>query len=293
VTAPLPVTIIGGYLGSGKTTLVNHLLRHADGLRLGVLVNEFGELAIDADLIEAEDDDIISIAGGCVCCSFGSDLTSALLQMAKMDPRPDHLLVECSGVAIPSAVVGSITLLDDFRADGIIVLADAETVRRSARDKYMSDTVLRQITDANIIILNKTDLVVTTDLEKTINWLNEQSPNVRIIETEHSGVAPEVVLDSFLVKAMVSGPYQHVENIEMLTLPVPNPVDVDKLAQRLADGSSGLIRAKGFATSTTGQRTLIQVVGNRWYTSKAPDDMKNGVVCLGFKGELPELSSFL
>ncbi len=73
MSAGLPVTVIGGYLGSGKTTLVNHLLRHAGSLRLAVLVNDFGELPIDADLIETRGEGVISIAGGCVCCSFGSD----------------------------------------------------------------------------------------------------------------------------------------------------------------------------------------------------------------------------
>ena len=74
----IPVTVIGGYLGAGKTTLVNHLLRHADGRRLAVLVNEFGSIAIDEDLIEAEEDGLISIAGGCICCSFGNDLIGAI-----------------------------------------------------------------------------------------------------------------------------------------------------------------------------------------------------------------------
>ena len=82
----IPVTVIGGYLGAGKTTLVNHLLRAADGLRLAVLVNEFGSLAIDEDLILARDDNLISLAGGCVCCSFGSDLMTALMDLQQMQP---------------------------------------------------------------------------------------------------------------------------------------------------------------------------------------------------------------
>ena len=82
----LPVTLIGGYLGAGKTTLVNHLLHHADGRRLAVLVNEFGDLPIDADLIEARDGNLISIAGGCICCSFGSDLVAALLNIKQREP---------------------------------------------------------------------------------------------------------------------------------------------------------------------------------------------------------------
>ena len=106
-----PVTIIGGYLGAGKTTLVNHLLRNAQGRRLAILVNEFGELPIDADLIEARDDDIISLSGGCVCCSYGNDLIMAMMDMARMEPRPDHIVLEASGVALPAAIASSLSLL--------------------------------------------------------------------------------------------------------------------------------------------------------------------------------------
>jgi G3E family GTPase len=286
----LPVTVIGGYLGAGKTTMVNHLLRHADGVRLAVLVNEFGELAIDEDLIEAEDDTLISIAGGCVCCSFGSDLTGALLEMAKMDPRPDHLLIESSGVAIPGAIAGSVSLLDGFHVDGVVILADAETLRDSAQDKYMGDTVLRQISDANIIILNKTDLVAADALAETSAWLAAQNPNVRIIETQHGNVVPEAVLDSFLVKAAASGPHHHTANMEMMTLTPDKRVDVDDLARHLADEKLGLIRAKGFATSLSGQKMLIQVVGSRWATSEAAQDKADGIVCLGFKGRMSKVA---
>jgi len=128
VTNSLPVTVIGGYLGAGKTTMVNHLLRHANGRRLAVLVNEFGDLPIDADLIESEDDGLISIAGGCVCCSFGNDLIAALQDLAQMEPRPDHVLIESSGVAIPGAIVSSVHLIEGFASDGTVVVVDAETV---------------------------------------------------------------------------------------------------------------------------------------------------------------------
>lgn len=282
--SPLPITVIGGYLGSGKTTMVNHLLRHANGRRLAVLVNEFGELAIDEDLIEAEDETLISIAGGCVCCSFGSDLTGALLEMAKLDPPPDHLLIESSGVAIPSAIVGAVSLLDGFRVDGIVILADAETVRANAHSKYMSDTVLRQISDANIIVLNKTDLVAPAELQDTITWLKQQTPNVRIIEATQGAVPPEVVLGGFLVAPATSAGHHHTQNLKMTTLTPEGPVDVEALAQDLASDALGLVRAKGFATSLSGQKTLIQVVGNRWQISDAPDHMADGIVCLGYNG---------
>ena len=286
MSTPIPVTVIGGYLGSGKTTMVNHLLRNANGLRLAVLVNEFGELPIDEGLIEAQDDDIISIAGGCVCCSFGSDLTGALMDMAVLHPRPDHLLIESSGVAIPSAIVGSLSLLDGFRTDGIVILADAETIQASANHKYMSDTVLRQIADANIVVLNKTDLVNKERLGATFDWLANQNPDVRIVKAYYGKVMPDVVLDSFLGKASGVGPSHHTADIEVMTLDIEGRVDVENLARALADSENGLIRAKGFVTSLCGQKMLIQVVGSRWETSNASDSMKDGIVCLGFKGEV-------
>ncbi|MFB0941699.1 MAG: GTP-binding protein [Paracoccaceae bacterium] len=111
VPAAVPVTVIGGYLRAGKITLINHLLRTANGVRLAVLVNEFGALSIDEDLIEAEDGNIISIAGGCICCSFGDDLSAALMDICAFKPPPDHILIEASGVAIPAVIDNSLTVL--------------------------------------------------------------------------------------------------------------------------------------------------------------------------------------
>ncbi|MGH1576579.1 CobW family GTP-binding protein [Planktotalea sp.] len=282
----LPVTVIGGYLGAGKTTLVNHLLRNANGLRLAVLVNEFGELAIDEDLIEAEGDDIISIAGGCVCCSFGSDLTGAMMDLAKLDPPPDHLIIESSGVAIPSAIVGTVSLLPTFRVDGIVILADAETLRTSANDKYMGDTVLRQISDANIVVLNKTDLVDEETALETTRWLERQNSDVRIIEAIQGAVPLEVLFDSFVVAAVASTKHYETGNLKMSTLEIKEPIDVEALAKKLVRKSSGLIRAKGFAMNLDGELSLIQVVGNRWEVSLAKTSDNIGIVCLGMEGEV-------
>jgi G3E family GTPase len=286
VTDRLPVTVIGGYLGSGKTTLVNHLLRNANGLRLAVLVNEFGELAIDEDLIEAEGDDIISIAGGCVCCSFGHDLTAALMDLANMTPRPDHIVIECSGVVIPGSIVGSIGLLDGFSSDGVVVLADAETIQKTARDKFMGDTVTRQLDDADIILLNKADLVRGEGLVSTKLWLNQLNSQAQVIEATQSAVPPETVLGSFLGRISTPGPHFEAANLDTLTLIPDGPVDVQQLAEALATGGYGIIRAKGFATSSQGCKTLVQVVGRRWQTSTARDDFADGIACLGFKGVL-------
>ncbi len=282
----LPVTVIGGYLGSGKTTLVNHLLRHANGVRLAVLVNEFGDLAIDQDLIEATGDDIISIAGGCVCCSFGNDLTAALMDLSRMAPPPDHILIEASGVAIPGAIAAAIGLLDGFSSDGVVVVADAETIRRHAGDKYMGDTVTRQLHDADIILLNKADLVGAEDLKATRSWLSGQSLPARVIETVQGAVAPAVVLGSHPARIYQPAPHHEATNLDMLTLRPKGRVDVDHLAEALTDKDCGLIRAKGFATSVDGKKTLVQVVGHRWRTSPASGDVGDGIICLGFRGEM-------
>ena len=130
---PIPVTLIGGYLGAGKTTLVNHLLRERGERRIAVLVNDFGELPIDDALIESRDGPLLRLAGGCVCCSFGSDLMAALQQMLALQPAPQHILIETSGVALPAAVARMLGLLPGLQLDALLVLADAETLRRQRR----------------------------------------------------------------------------------------------------------------------------------------------------------------
>ena len=251
----LPVTIIGGYLGAGKTSLVNHLLRHAAGRRLAVLVNEFGALPIDADLIEADDGEMISIAGGCVCCAYGDNMARALAGLQALDPRPDHVILEASGVALPGAIAGTVSLLRGFVVDGILVLADAETVQKGAADPYMGDTVLRQLRDADLVILNKTDLV--PDLSEVNGFLSAKAPRAAVFPTRHGALPPEVALQSFDASAV--NPSQHdTASYRSLSLPMDAPCDPQILAEHLASEDLALLRAKGFVDDETGQRHAIR-----------------------------------
>ena len=184
----IPATVIGGYLGAGKSTLVNRLLRNAGGVRLAVLVNELGDIAIDADLIEAQDDNLISIAGGCICCSYGSDLVAALMDMACRDPRPDQVLIETSGVALPGPVAAALSLIADFRRDATVVLADVTSVRRNAGDRYLSDTILRQLAEADLVLATKVDRVAPEERDGVCAWLREQAPQARVLAVEHGDI---------------------------------------------------------------------------------------------------------
>ncbi len=277
-----PVTIIGGYLGSGKTTLVNHLLRNANGKRLAILVNEFGELPIDADLIEAQDDDIISLTGGCVCCSYGNDLIMAMIDMAKMDPRPDHIILESSGVALPGAIASSLSLLNDFSIDAIIVLTDAETVRERADDRYMGDTITRQLADADMVLINKTDLVTDEHIKELRSWFEETAADAALVETLKSEVKPEIILgtSAYHPRRMASHENHATGQFETRLLAMDESVDPEAFAQKLVDENPGLVRAKGFTEDLSGTMKTIQVVGKRWEISSAPAGAKRGIVVI-------------
>jgi G3E family GTPase len=182
----IPLTVIGGYLGSGKTTLLNHILKHNQGLRLAIIVNDFGKINIDAALIESQSNtdsgDIINLANGCICCSLSGGLASTLLTLRDRADFIDHVIVEASGVADPHAIAQN-GHLPGFRLDGVIVMADAETIRKQSKDKYVGSTVLLQLRNADVIVLNKVDLVTSEQLTDVRDWIYHQAPESRILET--------------------------------------------------------------------------------------------------------------
>ena len=283
---PLPVTVVGGYLGAGKTTLVNSMLRQANGRRLAVMVNEFGALPIDASLVEAADDRIVSLVGGCVCCSYGEDLVSSLAMLAALEPRPDHVLLEASGVAFPGAIAGTVGLLQGFALDGAVVLADAETVRGRAGDRYIGSTVRRQLSEADLILLNKCDLAGDADAAEA--WLGEAAPEARVVRTVQSDAPIDIVLGAWTGRAAQpagDGPFDHTHGYMTAALEPPEGAEPEALARILADPTHGLLRAKGFMRRPDGGMSAIQTVGNRWAVSDAPPDVPAGLICIGLEGQ--------
>ena len=282
----LPVTVIGGYLGSGKTTLVNHLLRHNEGLRLAVLVNEFGALPIDSDLIEAEGDGLISISGGCVCCAFGSDLIGALEDIKALVPRPDHVLIEASGVALPASIAATVGMIEGLRADAVLVLADAEQIRANAVHKYLSDTIERQLVQADILLLTKTDLVSDAEIAAVTDWLRHKVPTTRIVPVRNGEVPASAVLGALPLPARHarhrSGETHSLFASTVLT--PTSPVDAESLARALASDPT-VTRAKGFVETADGL-ALVHVVGARHSTEATHGDHAIGLVCIGLKDSL-------
>lgn len=279
VTAPLPCVLIGGWLGAGKTTLVNQLLRQADGRRLAVLVNDFGDLGIDADLITGASGEVLELAGGCICCSYGADLIGTLRQVTARDPRPDALLLETSGVADPAAVARSLRLLPEVARDGTVVLADAPRLAALQADPYVGDTVRAQMAAADLLLLNKVDGLDATALSA----LRRQLPPTRTVETVQAALPIEVVL-GLAVDAASTG-------FEDSSAPTPRPLrappaaagrfvsrsrsldgpqDATLLVERLTAADCGVLRAKGLLTDADGRRLLLQVVGRQAQLTPAP-----------------------
>ena len=192
--ARIPVTLIGGYLGAGKTSLLNHLLTHAGGERIAVLVNDFGALGLDAALVARRDADTVTLTNGCVCCSIADDFGAALDAQVRADEPPERIVVETSGVAEPAKTARYASGWPGVRLDAVLTVVDLETIRARAKDRFVGDLVVRQIESADLIVANKSDRVDASTRRSAAQWLARRAPRAAQVETSHGRVAPAVVL---------------------------------------------------------------------------------------------------
>jgi G3E family GTPase len=207
----VPVTIITGFLGSGKTTLLNHILQNQQGIKTAVLVNEFGEIGIDNDLIVATGEDMVELNNGCICCTINEDLVNAVHKVLARSEQIDYLVVETTGVADPLPVALTFLgteLRDVTRLDSIITLVDAANF---SLDLFNSEAAQSQITYGDIILLNKTDLVDEADVDLLEVRLRDMKEGARIIRTTKSQVSLPMILSVGLFESdkYLAAPAKH------------------------------------------------------------------------------------
>lgn len=287
INKQIPVTVIGGYLGAGKTTLLNHILRNNRGIRFAVMVNDFGNINIDIDLIESQDGDTINLANGCICCSLAGGFGTAMLSIRERAVLPDRVLIEASGVSDPFKIA-QYAHLPGFQLDSVIVLADAESIRKRATDKYVGRQVIQQLKSADLLVLNKVDLVSDDQRTQVKDWLREQVSDIRVMEVSHGQIPVNLLfgekLTSFLpttekqmnfAKSMrhENHKHEHHHDSDYVTWSYAssNPLDGSKLRSFITELDEKVLRGKGFLYlyEDPAAQFVFQLVGKRWSILKA------------------------
>lgn len=300
----LPVTVITGFLGAGKTTLVRHLMQNPKGKRLAIVVNEFGDVGVDGDILKScaipdcPAENIMELANGCICCTVADDFIPTIEALMALEPRPDHILIETSGLALPKPLLKAFDWPDirsKITVDGVIALADAEAVaagrfapnvaavdaQRLADNSIDHETPLSevfedQISCADIILLTKPDLAGPEGVAKAKAIIAAEAPrSLPVVEVAEGAVDVRVVLglESAAEDDMDARPSHHDghhdhehDDFESIIVELPEQVDPAELVARIERLANELniLRVKGYAAiQGKPMRLLVQAVGAR------------------------------
>ena len=302
--AKLPVTIITGFLGSGKTTLISQLMQNPGGKRLAVVVNEFGDVGVDGEILkgcaipDCPAENIMELANGCICCTVADDFIPTIEALMKLEPRPEHILIETSGLALPKPLLKAFDWPDirsKITVDGVIALADAEAVaagrfapdvarvdaQRLADESIDHETPLSevfedQISCADIVLLTKPDLAGPEGVAKARAVIEAEAPRaLPVVEVAEGRVDPRVILglEAAAEDDMEARPSHHddhddhehddFESIVFDIPPVSDPAELVARIERLAN-EQNILRVKGYAdVAGKPMRLLVQAVGAR------------------------------
>jgi len=283
----VPITILTGFLGAGKTTLLNRILTGNHGLRVGVLVNDFGSINVDAELVVGVDGNMISLANGCVCCQIRDDLVEAVVALLARPEAIEYILLEASGIADPAGIFATFSdanLRDRIRLDSVTCVLDADQVFAHPEYPPLMELKLHQVGFADMVILNKVGLAGPEQVGKVRAWLDEYFNRLRIVETDFCEVPYEILLGVGRFDAAQIGRNAHARNsctdsvchanghqhdhskvFSTWSYETDQPLMLEALREKMRKLPGSVYRAKGvlYTTDAPQRRTVLQVVGRR------------------------------
>ena len=266
----VPVTLLGGYLGSGKTTAINELLARTDR-PIAVLVNDVGAVNVDAALIARRHGDTIELTDGCVCCSLGEGLAQAFNKIRGRSKPPEHVVLELSGVADPGRVIPW-AKSDGFRLDGVIVMIDGENFLNWIDSPAIGPTMSAQLQAADLFVITKTDLV-TEDVARSVEGrLHELHPNTPTLRSTSPMAAASFLNLSTRHGELTALPVPSLFDVHTTTtIAIPDPVSLDELHATLDELDSSVLRAKAVVRDPAGGCHLVHQVGRRRSVTPLPN----------------------
>ena len=268
MTLPVPILLVTGFLGAGKTTVVNHLLAHAEGRRIAAVVNDFGAINIDAELIAGASDGVVSLSNGCICCSLEGDLLRTLATLLRRDPRPEFIVIETSGIADPADIVRNLmdpVIWREAPLETVLCVVDA-----TASAETLDDALLRsQLRAADIVALSKVDMADATACAHLREVIRTQRPAAVLVDAPQ-GEVPTALLfpadvDARPTPREVSPRRPVADRFETLSWTSGHPVSLARFQQAIGRLAPKLARAKGFfeTVEQPGRLTVFQLAGGR------------------------------